>query len=261
MGSDRPETEVKPAAIPIVALKDDGNALPKADEMERLAKDSPLTVFENALRRYKRDVKGFTCTFQKQEYIDGKLYPTEVIDVFFRDDPHSVLMIWKEGTRKAERAMYVSGENDDKMVCRPAGKAARFVVGDVVSRDVDGADARAGGRYTLKQFGMRLGLERTYTDWKAAREEGALTVEYLGVKKVKEAGDRFCYAFHRTQKKPDRDGVADCTVYIDKENWLPVGTVLKDEKGNLLAAYYWRDIKLNPEFKKDQFSKAALTPE
>lgn len=258
MGSDRPEFHAPPP--PAVVLADDGGALPKGAEMERLAKDSPLTLFENCLKRYTREVKGFSCTFQKQENIDGKLYPTEVIDVCFREKPHSVYMAWKEGTRRAERVLYVKGENKDKMLCRPAGKAARLIVGDVVERDVDGADARAAGRYTLQEFGMKLGLERSYADWKTAREEGTLQVEYLGIKKVKEAGDRSCYAVRRTSKKPDRDGISECIIYIDTDNWLPVGTVLKDEKGNLLAAYYWRDINLKPEFKKDQFEKAALTP-
>jgi hypothetical protein len=212
------------------------------------------------LKRYNREVKGYRCILQKQEFIDGKLYPTEVMEVCFREKPHSVYMAWKEGTRRAERVLYVKGANDDKMLCRPAGKAARFLAGDVVARDVDGADARAAGRYSLKEFGLKNALARTHSDWSIAREEGDLQVEYLGVKKLKEAGDVPCYAFRRTQKKPDREGVAECTIYIDTKNWLSVGTVLKDEKGNLLGAYYWRDLELNPDFKKDQFEKSALTP-
>jgi len=257
MGSDRPQFQV--AAEPR-NFKDDGGSLPKAADLERLAKDSPLTLFENCLKRYSREVKGYRCTLQKQEFIDGKLYPTEVMAVCFREQPHAVYMAWKEGTRRAERVLYVKGENNDKMLCRPAGKAARFIAGDVVARDVDGSDARAAGRYPLSEFGLKIGLARTHADWSVAREAGDLQVEYLGIKKLKEAGDVSCYAVRRTQKKPDRDGVAECTIYIDTKNWLSVGTVLKDEKGNLLGAYYWRDIELNPQFKKDQFDKSALTP-
>jgi hypothetical protein len=257
MGSDRPQFAV--LAEP-KNFKDDGGALAKPADLERLAKDSPLTVFENCLKRYSREVKTYRCILQKQEFIDGKLYPTEVMEVCFREEPHSVYMSWKDGTRRAERVLYVKGENADKMLCRPAGKAARFIAGDMVARDVDGTDARAAGRYTLKEFGMKMGLARSHADWSVAREEGTLQVEYLGVKKLKEAGDVPCYTFRRIQKKPDRDGVAECLIYLDTERWLPVGTVLKDEKGGLLGAYYWRDIELNPKFKKEQFEKAALTP-
>jgi hypothetical protein len=258
MGSDRPQFQQVAEKPPKV--KDDGAPLPKAEDLARLVKDSPLTMFENCLKRYDREVKGYRAILQKQEFIDGKLYPTEVIEVCFREQPHSVYMAWKEGTRRAERVLYVKGENKDKMLCRPAGKAARFIAGDVVEREVDGSDARAAGRYTLNEFGMKIGLARTHADWSVAREERDLQTEYLGIKKLKEAGDLPCYAVRRTQKKPDRDGVAECTIYIDSKNWLPVGTVLKDEKGNLIGAYYWRDIELNPKFKKDQFEKSALTP-
>lgn len=258
MGSDRLEFEADSREPDRVVLADDGAALPKPAELERLAKENPLVILENALKRYSREVKGYTCTFQKQELIDGKLYPTEVIDVCFREDPHSVYFAWREGMRKAERVLYVSGANNDKLLIRPAGKGIRLIAGDIVSRDLDGPDARSSGRYTLKQFGMKLAAQRTYDEWKAARED--VQVEYLGIKKVKEAGDRPCYVLRGTLKKPDGNGISECTTYIDTETWLQVGSVLKGDKTSLLGAYYWRSIKLNPEFQKSQFERAALAP-
>ncbi|MBY0525990.1 MAG: DUF1571 domain-containing protein [Gemmataceae bacterium] len=261
LGSDRhQEPPTSQPDRPTLVLKDDGGALPKPAEMEKLAKNDPLAFLENCLKRYDREVKGFTCVMQKQELIDGKLHPTEVMDVAFRNSPHAVYMEWQQGVRRAERVLFVVGENDDKMLCRPAGKLARAVAGDVVSRDVDGPDARSAGRYSLKEFGLRKALERVIVEWKAAREEGTLQVEYLGIKKVKEAGDRPCYTLRRTSKKPDRDGISECVLHIDTETWLQDGCVLKDEKGNLLGAYYWRDIKVNPQFKENQFKRAALIP-
>lgn len=249
----------KPAARP--AVTDDGSPLPTRAEMDRLAQNDVLALLTQTLRRYGREVKGFSATLQKQEYIDGKLYPTEVIAVHFRDKPHSVWFEWQSGLRSglrtADRLLYVEGENDGKLLCRPASKAARFFT-ESVSVPVDGADARAGGRYTLDQFGLKKAAERTLVDWRAAREVNDLKVEYMGVKKVKEAGDRSCWTFRRLCK-PDSEGVAEAMIYVDVENWLQVGSVLKDEKGNLLGAYYFRDVKLNPEFKKGQFEKSALT--
>lgn len=254
---DRAAAEPEPVQV---ALADDKAPLPKSDEMEALLKKNPLAILENSLKRYGREVKGYTTTFQKQEMIDGKLYPTEIIEVAFKEEPHSVLFNWKEGARKAERVLYVAGANNDKMLARPAGKAARLIAGDVVTRDVDGSDARASGRYTLKQFGMKLATQRTLSETKAALDAGTTKVDYLGVKKVKEAGDRPAYVIRTSNTKPDREGIMESTSYFDTDTWLQIGSVLKDEKGNTLAAYYWRDIKLNPEFKKDQFEKSALTP-
>ena len=47
-------------------------------------------------------------------------------------------------------------------------------------------------------------------------------------------------------------------MYIDKENWLQVGNVLKGEEGRLIGEYFFRDLKLNPDFPPDTFTREAL---
>jgi hypothetical protein len=240
-------------------VKDTGSALPSNADMERLAQKQPIAFLENCLLRCGREVKGYTLTLHKQENIGGKIHPTEVIEVCFRDKPHSVLFKWVEGARLAERALYVEGENDGKMLARPSGTVARLVAGDVVAREVSGADARQSGRYTLDEFGFKKSTERLLRSWKAARETGKLQIEFLGTKKVMEVGDRTCFVLRRTDKVPDTD-VKETTVYFDTVTWLQVGVVLKDDNGLLLGSYYFRDVKLNPEFGKEQFQRAALKP-
>ncbi|HMC65911.1 MAG TPA: DUF1571 domain-containing protein [Gemmataceae bacterium] len=250
-GGDRPARSVE-------SFRDDGAALPRDADMERLAREKPIGFLENCLRKYAREVKGYRVVLQKQELIKGRLEPTEVIDVKFHEKPHSVYFNWLEGARKAERALYVEGENDGKMLARPKGKLQRLAVGDVVARSLDDPDVRASGRYNLREFGMKKGTERTLAAWKAAEERDGLDVKYLGVKKVKEAGNRECYALRETCKKPDPDGVTERVIYIDIDNWLQVGSVLKGEDGKLIGAYYFRDIRLNAEFKPEEFQRDAL---
>jgi len=234
---------------------------PSTDQMEQLAREDPIAFLENTLRRYKREVKSYSVTFHKQERIDGKLQKKELIEACFREEPHSVYFRWTEGARKAERALYVAGENNGKMLARPEGALARKLVGDIVERDVDGADARQSSRYPLSEFGLKTVALRTLASWKAAKEKDALHIEFLGEVKVAEAGDRLCYKFRRTRyQKPEEDGITELTAYIDKETWLQVGTVLKGKDGELIAEYYFRDIKLNPEFKEKQFTREALKP-
>ena len=60
------------------------------------------------------------------------------------------------------------------------------------------------------------------------------------------------------QRAAEEDGITELTTYIDKETWLQVGSVLKGEENKLVASYYFRDIKLNPDYKADQFTKAAV---
>lgn len=234
------------------------NAAPIPDEagLVRLAKSDPVAFLEACARRYERDVQGYRCLLQKQERIGGKLLPTEITQVDFREDPFAVLMEWKQGARLARRVLYAKGENRDMLVVKPAGLAA--IVG-TVERDPEGDDAKKSGRYPLTQFGMKLGLERTIADWKKAKKDDALHVTYVGIKPIKELGDRPCHVLKRTQyKEPEADGVIDYTTYIDRENLLQVGSVLKGEGGKLIAEYLFRDVELNPKFAENAFTRAAV---
>jgi hypothetical protein len=246
----------KPDAL-VVALADK-EQLPDAAEMEKLARTDPVGFLENCLRRYQREVKGYSLVMQKQERLRGKLYPKEVMEVCFQENPYSVYLHWIQGARKAERVVFVAGENNGKMLVHPEGLAGRFV--KVVERDVAGEDAKESGRYTLDQFGIANGTRRTLKSMQAAQKKGTLHMEYLGEQKVIEAGNRACYKLHRNYEEPENDGVMELTLYIDKETWLQVGSVVKARDNKLLGEYYFRDIHINPEFKPDQFKRSALTP-
>jgi hypothetical protein len=253
--SDSSSTEPLPTAT-FQDVPDSGTALPSAKAMERLAKQDPIAFLEMCIRRYDREVKGYTATLRKQERIDGRLERSEIIDVAFREDPFSVLMRWKEGARRAAAVLYVKGENGDQLLVRPNGV---FAVAGIVTRDPNGRDAKQAGRYSLTEFGIKIATQRTLASWQRARKNDNLHIEYLGVKRIKEAGNRPCWVLKRTEyKKPEEDGVTELTVYIDTENWLQVGNVLKGEEGRLIGEYFFRDIKINPEFAPDTFSREAL---
>jgi hypothetical protein len=236
--------------IPLAPLAGDQDPLPTGD---------PYLFLQKALERYEDSpVKGYSAILQKQERIGGRLQPTEEVEVHFREKPFSVFMHWQRGQRKADTALYVEGENDGKVLVHPAGVAGALV--KVVTRDPEGEDARQSGRYTLKEFGIKKGTQRVLKAWKAAKEKGILKVEYLGVRKVREAGDKLCYTLRRTCTEPEDDGISEMTYYFDKETWLQVGSVLKKEDGKLIGEYMFREIQLNPEFKANQFQAAAVAP-
>lgn len=253
--SDSSSTE-PPAAAIFRDVADSGKALPSEADMERLAKNDPIAFLKECIRRYDREVKGFTATLRKLERIDGRLQRSEVIDVAFRDNPFSVLMRWKEGARRASATLYVKGENRDQLLVRPAGVLS---VAGIVARDPNGSDAKKGGRYRLTEFGIKIGMQRTLASWERAGNANALHVEYLGVKRIKEAGGRPCWVLKRTRyAEPEDDGILELTTYIDKDSWLQVGTLLKGEEGKLIGEYYFYDLKINPDFQAGAFSRDAL---
>lgn len=245
--------------------------LVEGDEMEKLANYDPVKFMENCLRHYKRSVKGYTLTLDKQERINGKFQPQEIIAATFREEPFSVLLRWEKGARLADSVLYFEGENQDKvdgrlksmLVVHPSGVAGRLL--KTVKRDPDGKEAKQSGRYTVPEFGLEKGMLMTWNSWKKAAEdpEGAkLHVEYLGVVNLEDAGNRPCYKFRRTQyAHPEEEGITELTVYVDKETLLQIGSELRgDFKGEKqwIGKYYFRDIRLNPDLKDEMFKPDAL---
>lgn len=251
---------LRPEEKPVPEISGDG-PLPDNAHMEQLARANQVAFLKNCLRRYQRDVQGYSLVMQKQERINGYLNPKkELIDVWFQDKPHRVLMKWRAGARLAEAVLWVEGENDDKMLVRPNGFAARLVAGDVTLRDVDGPQARQSGRFPLNRFGLKLSLERALASWQAAQEQHALHTEFGGVERLAQADDRPCYQIRRVGDAPEGDGVLEQILYIDQDTWLPLGIIARGQGGQLIGEYYFRQIHLNPEFKPAQFNRSALAP-
>jgi hypothetical protein len=244
-----PEADVNPA-----------DALPSPTQLEEFARTDPIAFLKACVLRYQREVTGYQAVLIKQERLNGKLHPAETVNVWFRDDPYSVLLRWQsECAGRADRALYVRGANDDKTLGRPKNRAARMLVGDVVARDPDGPDARAAGRYSLREFGIRKGTERTLAAWQTAQKRGDLRVEYLGIQPIAQCDNRRCYVLRRTCDPPEEEGIVTVEIAIDVETWLQVGNVLTAAGDQKVASYHFRDIVLNPVFAADQFDRMALT--
>ena len=264
-----PERDLRPPERPPPVITDQGQPLPDAEQMTRLAREQPVEFITQCLLRYQRDVRCYALTMSKEERIDHTLQPQEVMEVAFREksreESFSVFLKWDSGARKAERVLFVAGENDDRMLVRPtpwwylaARGAGKPMKDGLVVVYPDSEEARSSGRFTIKEFGMYNGLARLLADWEAAQKKGALHVEYLGEQVVKETGDRTCHVLRRTRfLKPERDGVTEQTVYIDKETWLQVGSVARGPEG-LIGAYFYRNIVINPDLPADQFTPAGL---
>jgi hypothetical protein len=264
-----------------------GDPLPDAVGMAQLARVDPVAFLENCIRYYDRDVQGYHLVMQKQERVPARLpiekrtlQKKEIIEVDFKDKPHSVFMHWQEGERLADRCLYVEGENDNMILVHPAGLAGKFV--SFVKRKVDGPEAQESGRYTLNMFGIKHGTLRTLTFAKKAKENGTLKMDYLGAdgewhpcgteakismgeKPIPETGNRTCFVLRRHYVAEENDGVLELKIFIDKENWLQVGSIVEGKfvepngKRYLIGEYYFRDIQLNPKFAPDQFKESAVS--
>ena len=227
------------------------------DPFKLYARTDPVELLRLCLLEYqKAGIKGYSCTFAMHERVKGKLKQPEVIEAWFKEEPFSVFMHWKEGAELAAASLYVANEHDGKVCVRPQLAFAK--VAGWVKRAPDGAEAKDTSRYRITEFGVRCGTERTYKAWKALRDKGAkLNVEYLGKRKVEDVGGRDCHVIRRYCDPPEEEGLTEITLFIDAETWFQVGSVLM-AKDNLIGQYFFRDIVLNPSFDDKQFKPETL---
>ena len=83
----------------------------QSQAMDALAEKDPVKLLEIGLGKYKQEVQGYRCTFEKREVVKGNERDNEVIRACFREKPFSVLMQWKEGVDLCFASLYVEGEN------------------------------------------------------------------------------------------------------------------------------------------------------
>jgi hypothetical protein len=132
-------------------------------------------------------------------------------------------------------------------------------------------------------FGIKFGTLRTLTFAKKAKENGKLDMDYLGTdgdwhkcgpdakvslgeQVVAPAGNRACYVLRRHYTEEENDGVLELKIFVDKQNWLQVGSIVEgkfeepnSKKRYLIGEYYFRDIELNPKFSPNQFKESAVS--
>jgi hypothetical protein len=279
-------TTPQPTAVTPPQHEDRGGTLPTAATWEELARTNPVALLDTALTQYQRTIKGFTATLEKQERIDGKLHEPEVIALAVQGDvPDSpgarpnvkVRMVWEEkGARRvmgsALRAtLYAEGSNDNRIwTWRPGAPLKKEH-----SIDPKESNARGASRYCIRDTGLYQVMLRTHAAWAQHQKAGDFHFEYDGLKPVEKLGGRPCHVIRRTCTQPEadpfaldevaptdpqvleKDGFTEVTICVDAERWIQVGTELR-KGADLIGAYYYRDLGLNPTFAPDTFTTTAI---
>ena len=184
-------------------------------------------------------------------------------------------MVWESGARKAligtVRASLLveeKGGNEDKITAW---------IGIRIPTPLNGPMARGASRFCMKDAGLYGAMLRSHTVWKKRQDDKELHWRLVEKRPVKEVGGQMCYVVERTCPSPEVDpfeiggepnirtsdkpedvGSVRVTLFIDVERWLQVGSELHRADGNLLGAYYFRDINLNPTFADDTFTTEGM---
>jgi uncharacterized membrane protein YbhN (UPF0104 family) len=216
------------------------------EDLAALAAADPLAFLDRCVARYDAAVRNYAVTLDRHERVAGKLKEPESIDCLFRESPFSLFMGWRVNPLKADKVLYIAGRNGDQLMAHPAGIPGRLI--KHVLRAVDDDDVKATSRYTVKQFGFRQTLTRLRESFAEAAARGDLRVTYLGVQTCREADGRECHVLRRfPYARPEADGVAKLTIWIDRATLLPLRTELRGEHDELIGDYVFRNLRLNLE--------------
>jgi hypothetical protein len=155
--------------------------------------------------------------------------------------------------------MYVAGENNGCLLARSRVPPLGFR-GPILTRPLNASDVKSTSRFGIDKFGMYCGAQDTLNAIHKAQKAGTLHLKYHGIEMVEKAGNRLCYKLVRTPYDPPemKEKINELTIYIDRATLLQVGSILKDEKGEFIAEYFFRDIELNPTFDEGQFTRKKL---
>jgi len=225
------------------------NGRPGFDDLIRR---DPLAALEQAQREHAAAVSDYTCTFVKQELLDGGLSEEQTIATSFRSTPYSVVMHWLKNPGKAERVIYVKGkwidagadkpEEREQAVCQPGAIARVFLKS--IKQPIRGPLAREASRRYIDEFGFLQSLELLTKYSQIAKERGELILTFRGESKF---DGRPTYVLERRLPYTGEDGIYPdrvATIHIDKAWHVPVSVrcYADDAKTQLLGRYEYSDV-------------------
>ena len=235
---------------------------------------SAVLKFAREERAYlQQTVRGFACRVTKRERIAGELQDYYFIDMRVREhvsagghvaQPLSVLLEFLGPSDvEGRRALFVSGQNDDKLLVRKGGKRFRSVV---VHVDPFGESVKRESLMPITEIGFSQLLDRTIDVLEqdvAADPSGRNTiVERITTVRI---NGRPCEMLRITHPSR-RDGLQfhSASMSIDAELHVPVRFDVYDwpespgQEPPLTAEFTYTNVTLNPDLDDAVFSRAAL---
>jgi len=220
--------------------------------LQRLAESNPTEFFQYALREYRNRVRDYTCTFEKQEVLQGKMTKKQVISVKFKE-PFAVFMKWVRNPSLVDRVLYVKGRNDDKALIKPAGILG-WLVPTHVKRKVNGPDSKRASRRPLDKFGFANAIQLVLDVNRQAAKANELWFRYKGTGMI---DGRPTWVFER--RLPNKPCYPDqrLLVHVDQQWLVPTALYCYDVRNNLLGCYVYRDVTFNLGMTDKDFTARA----
>jgi hypothetical protein len=199
------------------------------------------------------DVDNYTCTFDKQERIEGELTELQQQFIKIRHQPFSVYFKVEKGDVGRE-ILYPIGPDDGRMIVKLPDFNSRI---PALKLDPNSSQAMAESRYPITMAGIKeltkMTLEIRQHDLKLGNQIHTV------LRDDRTFDGRAVYSYEMTYASPKANKTyRKCELYIDKQLMVPVyvknhtwadnvrGSDLNDLDDTTLIEYYaFGDIKLN----------------
>jgi len=206
----------------------------------------------SAKQRYDREVKDYFVYFFRQECVnpdkDATLGEPEKIEMKFRKEPFSVMMKWVDGPRKGSRALYVEGWNKNRVRIHPSGIAGIFI--PRIDLDPESKWLSKYSRHSITEAGIGNLMDSLLSQFRLARSNRDLNVEYLGEEKV---GTRAAYKFRRTLQPGRGYYCHELLLWLDTDSGYPLAIQTSGWDGLIWERYRYEDFRFNNSYTQEDF--------
>ena len=175
-----------------------------------------IRTLDLVLANIDQNVRDYSCTFKKQERIDGDLAEPQTISMKVRHDPFSVYMKFLQPYAGRE-VLYVAGQRENQMLVLESGWKR---IAGKLELDPQGAMAMRGQKHPITDIGIR---NLTAKIKAVAEAEAQFLESEVAVNPNMKIGDRPVTLIQVTHPQPRRNFHAHVwRVFLDNELKVPV---------------------------------------
>jgi hypothetical protein len=210
--------------------------------------DEPMRLIREAQQAYQK-VHDYTCLLIKQERMNGKLPPRNVIEMKVRAQPFSVYLRWIEPRGEAgQEVCYVAGKNDGKMRVHPKGVLGSFA--GFISLDTNDPRARQTSKRSITEAGIGNMIERFARAWENERRLNLTAQVHVAEYEYNRRRCTRVEILHPDNGNGHFLYYRDI-LYFDKETHLPIRLEFYDwprqtgDPGQLVEIYSFANMRLN----------------
>lgn len=222
-----------------------------AATIDKLARTDHIALLDMSLRNCQAKYHDFTCTFSKQEVINGSSKGLQVIEAKHMESPFSVAMTWVKNPPLGDKLIYVEGKYDNQMLVRPTSVIARVFL-PVAVRPPDDPEALKNTLRPINMFGFDRGMKSLLEVYRAAKAAGDLKESFGGYARV--SGRSTVVLIRRLPDAPEyRMASAKTVIFLDTDYLVPIRIEGYDADGIPSSAYEYSNVKFNLGLTGDDF--------